>query len=70
MFGNKYSMMQSYLTTDLQEYLNTLPKDKGSALLLDDNSERIFPMRVHPKRSWHGGDAPSAIKTKKRILEF
>ncbi len=64
------SMMQSYLVTDLQEYLNTLPKDKGSALLLDDNSERIFPMRVHPKRSWHGGDAPSAIKTKKKILEF
>ena len=64
------SMMQSYLTTDLQEYLNALPRDKGAALLLDDNSERIFPMRVHPKRSWHGGDAPSAIKTKKKLLEF
>ncbi len=64
------SMMQSYLVTDLQEYLNTLPRDKGAAILLDDNSERIYPMRVHPKRSWHGGDAPAAIKTKKKILEF
>ncbi|MBS3144814.1 ATP-binding protein [Candidatus Woesearchaeota archaeon] len=64
------SMMQSYLVTDLQDYLNNLPRDKGAALLLDDNSERIYPMRVHPKRSWHGGDAPSAIKTKKKILEF
>ncbi len=64
------SMMQSYLYADLQEYLNNLPRDKGAALLLDDNSERIYPMRVHPKRSWHGGEAPSAIKTKKKLLEF
>ena len=64
------SMMQSYLFTDLQEYLNNLPRDKGAAILLDDNSERIFPMRVHPKRSWHGGEAPTAIKVKRKILEF
>lgn len=61
------SMMQSYLITDIQRYLNDLPKLKGSAIILDDNSERIYPMMVHPKRSWHGGEAPSAIKIKKEI---
>lgn len=61
------SMMQSYLVSDLQSYINNLPRLKGSAIILDDNSERIYPMRVHPKRSWHGGEAPSAIKVKKEL---
>ena len=63
-------MMQSYLYSDLSAYLNNLPNDKGSAILLDDNSERIYPMKVHPKRTWHGGESPSAVKvTKKEELE-
>jgi len=65
------TMMQSYLITDLQGYLNNLPRVKGSAILLDDNSERIYPVGVHPKRSWHGGEAPTALKLKKTLsLEF
>ncbi|MBS3095550.1 ATP-binding protein [Candidatus Woesearchaeota archaeon] len=63
------SMMQSYLTADLQKHMNDMPKESGSALLLDDNSERIYPMKVHPKLSWHGGETPSAVKIKKK-LEF
>ncbi len=62
-------MMQSYLVTDLQAYLNNLPKLKGASIILDDNSERIYPAGIHPKRSWHGGEAPSAIKLKK-VIEF
>ena len=65
------NMMQTYLITDIQTYLNQLPTLKGSAIILDDNSERIYPMRIHPKRSWHGGEAPSAIKEKRKLeLEF
>ena len=63
------SMMQSYLVTDLQTYLNNLPKLKGASIILDDNSERIYPVGIHPKRSWHGGEAPSALSIKKE-LEF
>ena len=61
------SMMQSYLISDLSGYINNLPRLRGSAVILDDNSERIYPMRVHPKRSWHGGEAPTAVKLKKEI---
>jgi len=61
------NIMQSYLTMDILGHLNNLPRLKGSAIILDDNSERIYPMRVRPKRSWHGGEAPSAIKIKRRI---
>lgn len=59
------SMMQTYLLADLQTYINNLPALPGSAIILDDKAERIYPMRIHPKRSWHGGEAPSALKTKK-----
>ncbi len=60
------SIMQSYLAEDIITSLNNLPKLKGSALLLDDNSERIYMIRVRPKFTWHGGEAPTAIKAEKR----
>ena len=53
---------QSYMKSDIAAKLNGLPKLKGSAIILDDNSERIFPMRVRPRFTWHGGEAPMAIK--------
>lgn len=59
------SMMQSYLGDTLTGYLNTLPAEPGAAILLDDNSERLFPLRTRPKFSWHGGEAPTAIKYKR-----
>lgn len=66
------SVMQKYLIQDLQRYLNELPREKGSAIVLDDNSERIYPIAIHPKRSWHGGEAPKAIRDekKKALIDF
>mgnify|MGYP001605311250 FL=1 len=61
------NMMQSYLLDSIKKYLDDLPNLKGSAIILDDNSERIYPCRIKPKLSWHGGEAPSAIKVEKRI---
>jgi len=61
------SIMQTYLTSSLLSYFNNLPTEKGSALVLDDNSERIFPLAVKPKLSWHGGDTPSAVHKSKRL---
>ncbi len=59
------SMMQSYLGDTLTGYLNILPSEPGAAIILDDNSERLYPIRMRPKLSWHGGEAPTAIKYKK-----
>lgn len=61
------SMTQSYLESTLTGYLNNLPSERGAALILDDNSERIYPMRVRPRLSWHGGEAPTALKVKKSL---
>ncbi|MCR4327462.1 MAG: DUF87 domain-containing protein [Nanoarchaeota archaeon] len=60
-------MMQSYLTDTIQGYMNDLPGLKGSAIILDDNSERIYPMRIRPRFTWHGGEAPSAVNEKKEL---
>ena len=53
---------QSYLYSSISEKLNGLPRLKGSAIILDDNSERIYPMRVRPRFTWHGGEAPTSVK--------
>jgi DNA helicase HerA-like ATPase len=60
-------IMQTYLLESIKRYMDELPDLKGSALILDDNSERIYPMRVRPRFTWHGGEAPSAIKVEKKI---
>jgi len=60
-------IMQSYLLANIKKYMDELPALKGSGIILDDNSERIYPMRVRPKFTWHGGEAPTAIKVESRI---
>ncbi len=56
------TIMQSYLLESIQQNMNDLPALKGSAILLDDNSERIYAIRVRPRFTWHGGEAPTAVK--------
>lgn len=55
-------IMQSYLLDTIKKYMDDLPTLKGSAIILDDNSERIYPVRIKPRFTWHGGEAPSAVR--------
>ena len=55
------AIMQSYLFSGIKKYMDDLPSLKGSAIVLDDNSERIYPMRMRPRFTWHGGEAPKAV---------
>jgi len=55
------TMMQSYLMEGITKSMNALPELKGSAIILDDNSERLYPVRIRPRFTWHGGEAPKAI---------
>lgn len=59
-------IMQNYLLKSINSYMNDLPNLKGSAIILDDNSERIYPIRIKPRFTWHGGEAPTAIKAEKK----
>ncbi len=60
-------IMQSYVIEGIKQQMDDLPGLKGSAIILDDNSERIYPMRVKPRFTWHGGEAPTAINVERRF---
>ena len=56
------NIMQTYMTFDISDYINDLPRMKGSAIVLDDNSERIYSVKVRPRMSWHAGGTPIAFE--------
>lgn len=58
------AVMQTYLLFDIRKSIEELPKTKGSALILDDNSERLFNIQVRPRMSWHAGGSPIALTEK------
>ncbi|MFB6180477.1 MAG: ATP-binding protein [Candidatus Nanohalobium sp.] len=54
-------IMQSYMRHDIGHYIDALPDRPGTGVILDDNSERIFPVQMRPRRSWHAGGTPDAF---------
>lgn len=60
-------IMQTYVIESIRQHMDNLPALKGSAIILDDNSERIYSMRVRPKFTWHGGEAPSSVKAELKL---
>ena len=65
--GALNEIMQSYVLQGIKQQMDDLPALKGSAILLDDNSERIYPMRMRPRFTWHGGEAPTSVKAEIKI---
>ncbi|MBW3019459.1 DUF87 domain-containing protein, partial [Candidatus Woesearchaeota archaeon] len=63
------NLMQSYLRTGLDKELENLPRVPGSCIAVDDVNERMYPLRVRPRFSWHGGSAPGLLKKPKKIFE-
>ena len=62
-------LMQSYMRHGLDRELNVLPHVKGAAIIFDDSNERIFPIQMRPRFTWHGGSAPFAIREKRNNFE-
>ncbi len=55
-------VMQTYLAGDIQKYIDSLPKIRGCAIVLDDKLERIYPIQIQPRVTWHGGAEPEVLK--------
>lgn len=56
-------IMRNFTAQDIEIYMNeNLPKRKGAALILDDKSERIYPVQMKPRFTWHGGEDPKVIR--------
>ena len=62
-------LMQSYMRAGLTEQLDDLPRVKGAGIIFDDTNEKLFPMRIRPRFTWHGGESPNAIPNKKKYFE-
>lgn len=63
-------LMQSYMREGLDKQLNLLPTEEGAAIIFDDVNEKLYPIRVRPRYSWHGGSAPSALPKIKKVFEI
>ncbi|MFH0961625.1 MAG: DUF87 domain-containing protein [archaeon] len=57
-------IMANYMVFTLEKYLSGLPRVKGSAVLLDDNSEKVYAVRTRPRLTWHGGESASLLMGK------
>lgn len=57
-------IMQTYMTSEIKEYLEELPRVQGTAIVLDQNQERMYSVQMRPRFSWHGGETPTAIPPK------
>mgnify|MGYP001606052294 CR=1 FL=1 len=64
------SIIQSYLRGSLDKELALLPRVAGACIAVDDVNERMYPMQIRPRYSWHGGGAPKIVEEKKKALEF
>ena len=54
-------IMHTYMMESIDKLIDELPKEKGSAILIDDNSERVYKVQIKPRQSWHSGESASAI---------
>lgn len=62
-------LMQSYMREGLDKQLNLLPTEEGAAIVFDDVNEKLYPIRVRPRYTWHGGAAPTALPKLKKVFE-
>ena len=57
------ALMQSYMRSSLDKTLADLPDAKGAAIVFDDTNERLYPIRVRPRITWHGGSSPTVFSS-------
>ncbi len=55
------ALRPSYMHQDFDKYYQEMPREKGYALILDDNTEKIWMIRVRPRFSWDGGVTATAF---------
>ena len=60
-------LTQSYMRQGLEREIDLLPRVKGAAVIFDDANERVFPVQLRPRFTWHGGGSPIAISEKKEF---
>lgn len=52
----------SYMHGDFDKLYAEMPRGRGFALLLDDNAESIYTVKMRPRVSWDGGTTANAFQ--------
>ena len=52
----------SYLHQDFDKYYQEMPRAKGYALVLDDESEKLWMVKIRPRFSWDAGVTATVFK--------
>ncbi|MBT4870665.1 MAG: ATP-binding protein [Candidatus Diapherotrites archaeon] len=55
------ALRPTYMHTDLDKLYAQMPKQKGFALVIDDNTERVWMIKVRPRFSWDSSVTASAF---------
>jgi uncharacterized protein len=55
------ALRPSYMHTDLDKLYAQMPKQKGFALVIDDNTEKVWMIKVRPRFSWDSSVTASAF---------
>lgn len=55
------ALRPSYMHSDLDKLYSEMPKQKGYALVIDDNTERTWMIKVRPRFSWDSSVTASAF---------
>lgn len=55
------ALRPSYMQQDFDKYFGEMPRGNGYALVIDDNSEKIWMIKVRPRFSWDAGVTASAF---------
>jgi uncharacterized protein len=63
-------LMQSYMREGLNQMFDNLPRMKGAAVVFDDTNERMYPVQIRPRFTWHGGESPTAYHKKEKKFLF
>jgi len=62
-------LMQSYMRASLNTIIDQLPRVKGAAIVFDDTNEKMYPVQIRPRFTWHGGESPVAFHQKKGTFD-
>jgi DNA helicase HerA-like ATPase len=55
------ALRPSYMHSDLDKLYSEMPKQKGYALVIDDNTERVWMIKIRPRFSWDSSVTASAF---------
>ena len=55
------ALRPTYMSADFDKLYSQMPREKGFALVVDDNTEKVWMIRVRPRLSWDSSVTASAF---------